>query len=98
MDKGRIDISRQFDTPDNSPAEPSASPAEPSTSPAEPSTSPAEPSTYSAEPSFSPCQRLWARYHSGPERDKIEILEELIEHGCLERSRKSIAGPEVPVS
>jgi hypothetical protein len=57
-----------------------------------------ESSGYSAAPSFSPCQRLWARYHSGPEHDKVEILEELIEHGCLERSRRSLAGPEVPVT
>ena len=46
----------------------------------------------------SPCERLWARYHSGPEGDKVEILEELIDHGCLERSTRSIAGPEIPVS
>ena len=91
MDKGRIDISRQVSAPDTTQPEPSSSPAESSTSPA-------ESSTYSADPSLSPCQRLWARYHSGPERDKVEILEELIEYGCLERSRKSIAGPDVPVS
>ena len=90
MDKGRTDIPRQASAPDTTPPEPSASPVESSTFPPEPSTS--------VEPSFSPCQRLWARYHSGPERDKVELLEELIEHGCLERSRKSIAGPDVPVS
>ena len=63
-----------------------------------PDATPPEPSTAPPESSISPCERPWARYHSGPERDKVEILEELIEHGCLERSRKSIAGPDVPVS
>ena len=46
----------------------------------------------------SPCERLWARYHNDPEGDKVEILEELIDHGCLERSRRSTAGPEIPVT
>ncbi len=56
------------------------------------------PATSSPESSISPCERLWARYHSGPERDKVEILEELIENGCLERVRRSIAGPDIPVT
>ena len=63
-----------------------------------PGSTPREPSTTSIGSSVSPCQRLWARYHNGPERDKVEILEELIQHGCLERARRSIAGPDVPVT
>ena len=63
-----------------------------------PATALPEPTTSPPRPSFSPCQRLWARYHAGPERDKVEILEELIENGCLERARRSIAGPDVPVT
>ena len=57
-----------------------------------------ERSTSSLASSISPCERLWARYHGSPEKDKVEILEEMIEHGCLERTRRSIAGPEIPVT
>lgn len=64
--------------------------------PPEPAVSPPELSI--SLPTFSPCERLWARYHNGPERQKVEILEELIQHGCLERARKNTDGPEVPVS
>ena len=63
-----------------------------------PDATPPEPSTSSPASSISPCERLWALYHSGPERDKVEILEELIQNGCLERARRSIAGPDVPVT
>ncbi len=63
-----------------------------------PDATPPEPSTSPPESSISPCERLWARYHSGPERDKVEILEELIQYGCLERTRRSIARPDVPVT
>jgi hypothetical protein len=63
-----------------------------------PDNTPADASISSPQSSISPCNRLWARYHNGPERDKVEILEELIEHGCLERAQKSIAGPDVPVT
>ena len=63
-----------------------------------PDATPPQRSTSSSVSSISPCERLWARYHSGPEGDKVEILEELIEHGCLERTRRSIAGPDVPVT
>ena len=63
-----------------------------------PDATPLEPSTSPPESSISPCERLWARYHSGPERDKVEILEELIQYGCLERTRRSIARPDVPVT
>ncbi len=34
----------------------------------------------------SPCERLWARYHSDPEGDKVEILAELIGFGILKVS------------
>lgn len=63
-----------------------------------PDATPSGPSISSPESLISPCNRLWARYHSGPERDKVEILEELIQHGCLERARRSIAGPDIPVT
>jgi len=63
-----------------------------------PDGTPPEASASSMASAFSPCQRLWARYHSGPESDKVAILEELIQHGCLERTRRSIAGPEIPVT
>ena len=57
-----------------------------------------EPAAASTRSLLSPCERLWARYHSDPEGDKVEILAELIDHGCLERSTRSIDGPEIPVS
>ncbi len=63
-----------------------------------PDATPPEPATSSPASSISPCERLWARYHNGPESDKVEILEELIQHGCLERARRSIAGPDIPVT
>ncbi len=48
-------------------------------------------------PTFSPCERLWARYHKSPEKEKVEILEELIQHGCLERAQRSADSPDVAV-
>ena len=42
----------------------------------------------------SPCERLWARYHESLEEDKVEILEELLQHGCLERAQKTLVDSE----
>ena len=51
-----------------------------------------------SEPKMSPCERLWARYHCGREEDKVEILEEMMQHGCLERAERSIKEPKVPIT
>jgi hypothetical protein len=46
------------------------------------------------DPPVSPCERLWARYHESLEKDKVEIREELIQHGCLERAHKIVDGSD----
>lgn len=49
------------------------------------------------DPTFSPCERLWARYHESPENEKVEILEELLRHGCLERAQRNEDPPDAAV-